>query len=296
MAIRRATPRGGGCIGTTSSSVAARGPLVHRKRIPSNAGADPDCSSPRLLYNPGGGRRAADRKSKHPVSLHVGDRFELQLTREAWEAGRVPLEGGFRYLASPTGEPVTVTLRVATGRSLPGVWDGVAGVLAAPGLAALLASGPTPAVPGAGASRPEAPGPAAPGAITDANVATGPGRLGLDVEAIDAPVFRLSLIGPAPHPGAADAARESGQTPREVGGVPVRFDPADAEILAAFADGVCSPLPVYELNRWATAIALTPGFEELVSLPFLRDVIAYEHQVAAVKTVLNRMRGRALAC
>ncbi|MGH7264714.1 MAG: hypothetical protein ACREMB_07640 [Candidatus Rokuibacteriota bacterium] len=76
--------------------------------------------------------------------------------------------------------------------------------------------------------------------------------------------------------------------------VPVRSDPADAEVLAAFAEGREEPLPAYRLNRWGHTLALTPGFDELVSLPFLRDVIPYEHQIAAVETVLNQMRGRAL--
>jgi hypothetical protein len=79
---------------------------------------------------------------------------------------------------------------------------------------------------------------------------------------------------------------------RKIAAVPVRVDPADAEVLAAFAEGREDPLPAYRLNRWGHTLALTPGFDELVSLPFLRDVIPYEHQVAAVKTVLNRMRGR----
>ncbi|MBI2219207.1 MAG: DEAD/DEAH box helicase [Candidatus Rokubacteria bacterium] len=65
-------------------------------------------------------------------------------------------------------------------------------------------------------------------------------------------------------------------------------------MVQALADGAHAPLDAYELNRWAHEIALTPGFDELVSLPFLREVIPYEHQLAAVKTVLNRMRGRAL--
>src|SRR3972149_2043197 len=53
-------------------------------------------------------------------------------------------------------------------------------------------------------------------------------------------------------------------------------------------------LAAYEVNRGAHGLALTPGFDELISLPFLRDVIPYEHQVGAVKTGLNRMRGRVL--
>jgi SNF2 family DNA or RNA helicase len=85
-----------------------------------------------------------------------------------------------------------------------------------------------------------------------------------------------------------------GQDRREIAAVSVRADPADAEVLAAFAERREGPLLAYRLNRWAHGLALIPGFDELVSLPFLRDVIPYEHQITAVKTVLNRMRGRAL--
>jgi SNF2 family DNA or RNA helicase len=209
------------------------------------------------------------------VPVCVGDRFELPLTREASSAGGIPLDGGFRYLLAVTGEPVTVTLRAASGRSAPGVWDGAGGLLAVPRLADLLPA------------------------------ADDSGRLSLDVEAVDAPVFRVALVGAAsggPGPGGAapggpgsdGAATGPDRGPREVGGVPVRFDPGDAEIVGAFARGAHAPLEAWRLNRWAHAIALTPGFDELVSLPFLRDVVPYEHQLAAVKTVLNRMRGRAL--
>lgn len=94
--------------------------------------------------------------------------------------------------------------------------------------------------------------------------------------------------------GTAGSAVAWGAVSREIAAVPVRSDPADAEVLAAFAEGHEESLPAYQLNRWGHTLALTPGFDELVSLPFLRDVIPYEHQIAAVKTVLNRMRGRAL--
>ena len=192
------------------------------------------------------------------MPFHLGDRFELSVTRQAWDSGRVPLTGGFRHLVAAAGEPTPVTLRGESGRSAVGVWDGGRGLLEVEGLGALA--------PLAGAS----------------------GRLVLDVEGVDTPVFRIGLVRQSPGDAVVDFS------PQEIGTVPVRFDPTDAEILTAFADGAHAPLEAYRLNRWAHTIALTPGFEELVSLPFLREVIPYEHQLAAVKTVLNRMRGRAL--
>jgi len=193
-----------------------------------------------------------------PVPLHPGDRFELPVTRETWEAGHVPLTGGFCHLVSPTGEPIVVTFRGESGRVATGVWHGGRGVLEV--------SSPGNLGPMAGASR----------------------RLELHVETADPPCFRVGPLGQR----SLDLAW--GTASREIAAVPVRFDPADAEVLTAFAEGMEAPLPAYQLNRWAHSIALTPGFDELVSLPFLRDVIPYDHQVAAVKTVLNRMRGRAL--
>jgi SNF2 family DNA or RNA helicase len=192
------------------------------------------------------------------VTLHIGDRFEIPLTPEAWTSGRVPLEGAFRHLVDITGEPVPVTLRATSGGSAAGVWDGGHGILRAPGLADLM--------PPAGEAA----------------------RLTLDVEEVDAPVLRVGIVGAALDAPGVDAS------PREIAGVPVRFDLADVDVLGAFAGGAHAPLDTYRLNRWAHGIALTPGFDELVSLPFLREVTPYEHQLAAVKTALNRMRGRAL--
>ncbi len=192
------------------------------------------------------------------MPLQPGDRFELPVPRETWGAGRIPLKGGFRHLVSPNGEPTAVEFRGESGRVATGMWDGEDGVLELPRLEDL---GPT----------------------------AGPGqRLELHVETAEPPRFRVGPLGQ----WSLDLAW--GAVSREIAAVPVRSDPADAEVLAAFAEGREEPLPAYRLNRWGHALALTPGFDELVSLPFLRDVIPYEHQIAAVKTVLNRMRGRAL--
>ncbi len=192
------------------------------------------------------------------MALSPGDRFELPLTLEAWESQSIPLVGGFRHLLAATGEPTLVTLRGESGRSAAAVWDGGRGLLEVQGLRDLV------------------------------GIADGSQRLVLEVEDPATPVFRIGLSSG----GVCDD--EVGRSARVIGAVPVRFDPGDAEILGAFARGMYAPLESYELNRWAHTIALTPGFDELVSLPFLRDVIPYEHQLAAVKTVLNRMRGRAL--
>jgi len=192
------------------------------------------------------------------VPLHSGDRFELTVTRVTWDKGHVPLPGGFRHLVSPTGEPTVVTFRGDSGRLTTGVWDGERGVLEV--------------------SSPEDLG----------RVAGEAQRLELHVETADPPCLRVGPLGQ----GSLDLTWEA--APCEIAAVPVRFDPADGELLAAFEAGMEASLAAYELNRWAHGIALIPGFDELISLPFLRDVIPYEHQVGAVKTGLNRMRGRVL--
>lgn len=157
-----------------------------------------------------------------------------------------------------TGEPIPVTLRGESGRSAVGVWDGGGGLLDVPGLRELVW-------------------------ITGTS-----GRLALEVEEVKAPTFRVGRAGRTHEDNPVEFS------PSEIGRVPVRFDPHDVEILSELAEGAHAPLEVYQLNRWAHTIALTPGFEELISLASLREVIPYEHQLAAVKTVLNRMRGRAL--
>ncbi len=75
-------------------------------------------------YNPDDAAAADGRpRARIQCHFHVGDRFELSLTREAWDTGEVPLAGAFRSLVAPTGEPVGVTLRAAGGRSVLGVWS-----------------------------------------------------------------------------------------------------------------------------------------------------------------------------
>ena len=192
------------------------------------------------------------------MPLQPGDRFELPVPREAWEAGRIPLKGGFRHLVAQNGEPTTVEFRGESGCVGTGTWDGERGVLELLDPEALR--------PTAGSGQ----------------------RLELHVETAEPPRFRVGPLGQQP----LDLAW--GAVSREIAAVPVRSDPADAEVLAAFAEGHEEPLPAYQLNRWGHALNLTPGFDELVSLPFLRDVIPYEYQIDAVKTALNRMRGRAL--
>jgi len=189
--------------------------------------------------------------------LAAGDRFEVQVTREAWEAGCLRLDGEVPRPGGGEAEAIPVVLRGGEGQSVTGVWDR-AGVLEARGLSDLF------------------------------SIPRTAGRLTLAIQRDNPLTLKVCLAGQAERSPFMDLS------PRNVGGIPIKLDPGDGEILRELEDGIYAPLEAYRLHRWAHAIALSPGFEELISLPLLRDVILYDHQLAAVKTVLNRMRGRAL--
>ena len=188
----------------------------------------------------------------------IGDRYMLRIAPDACASGRIPLPPWLRHLFGSPATPVPVTLKVADGRAAAATWDDQRGLLDAPQLSGLI------------------------------GIPAGGGRLALEVEAVSPPTLKVALpAAGAPEPPAAFPATE-------IGGVPVRFDPSSGEVLADLAGGAYASLEAYTLHRWAHTIALSPGFDELLSLPFLQGVIPYEHQLAAVKTALNQMRGRAI--
>ncbi len=57
-----------------------------------------------------------------------------------------------------------------------------------------------------------------------------------------------------------------------------------------------APRPTFDLSQRAAEFAASPGFDNLISLPLLRDVELYPHQLKTARTVLRRFRGRALLC
>ncbi|MEI7644157.1 MAG: SNF2-related protein [Chloroflexales bacterium] len=77
-------------------------------------------------------------------------------------------------------------------------------------------------------------------------------------------------------------------------GVHLAFDLQDAECLAA--SGMPTSWSDFRLSLQAAQFAIVAGFDELLSTPLLRDVELLEHQIRTVRTVLRRMRGRALLC
>ncbi len=74
----------------------------------------------------------------------------------------------------------------------------------------------------------------------------------------------------------------------------IAFSSEDAALLGKFSS----------LARWrdfhlaleATRLAMVAGFDKLLCLPWLRDVELLEHQLRTARTVLRRLRGRALLC
>lgn len=111
-----------------------------------------------------------------------------------------------------------------------------------------------------------------------------PGRWLLELAAVDPPGFRLVAEEPV--------RIETPPELRSERGARLRFAPDDLAVAAAPA----APFRAFEIGRQAAEFATSYGFERLVSLPLLRNVEPYEHQLRTVRTVLRRLRGRALLC
>ncbi|MCZ6632369.1 MAG: SNF2-related protein [bacterium] len=70
----------------------------------------------------------------------------------------------------------------------------------------------------------------------------------------------------------------------------------DLLILEKLNQGQFEEKRLYDLNELACKIEISPGFDKLLSLQVVRDVVVYPHQIRAVQTVLRRFRGRGLLC
>lgn len=78
-------------------------------------------------------------------------------------------------------------------------------------------------------------------------------------------------------------------------GVRIAFDPEDGLLLH---DGArpSARLAEFELALRAARLATHAGFDRLICLPLVRDMELLEHQIRTAKTVLRRLRGRAMLC
>lgn len=72
------------------------------------------------------------------------------------------------------------------------------------------------------------------------------------------------------------------------------FDPADAALLRRPAN--CTDPAIFSLGLRAAQLSTHPGFDQLISLPMVREMEVLEHQTRTAITVLRRLRGRALLC
>ena len=120
----------------------------------------------------------------------------------------------------------------------------------------------------------------------------GPTRLCLEVQ--DVSPFTATLA-PAQDRAVALGAPPDDEAPA-LGRTGIEEDQAASSVVDQIGKGAFEPKWVYDLNASAQAISASPGFEQLVSLAAVREVVPYEHQTRAVKTALRRMRGRALLC
>ncbi len=68
--------------------------------------------------------------------------------------------------------------------------------------------------------------------------------------------------------------------------------PEDFEILKAPS----APWEKFQLAKQAAQFLTIAGFDNLISLPFLKEVEPYDHQLKTARAVLNRFRGKALLC
>lgn len=79
-------------------------------------------------------------------------------------------------------------------------------------------------------------------------------------------------------------------TPSEV----IAFSEEDTALLAS--RNALARWRDFRLALQATRLAMVAGFDQLLCLPWLRDVQLLEHQLRTARTVLRRLRGRALLC
>jgi SNF2 family DNA or RNA helicase len=77
---------------------------------------------------------------------------------------------------------------------------------------------------------------------------------------------------------------------------PVIFAENPLPLLKTLGQGPHAPAESYFLAREISELSLKPGFDQLLSFNMAQCLATYPHQVNTVKTVLRRMRGRALLC
>jgi superfamily II DNA or RNA helicase len=98
--------------------------------------------------------------------------------------------------------------------------------------------------------------------------------------------FRLVVETKPPIPGDGTLTTDQG--------VEFQFTPLDEDLL--HLGNRHASLPEFDLALRAARLATHAGFDRLICLPMVRDMELLEHQIRTAKTVLRRLRGRALLC
>ncbi|WP_161967169.1 DEAD/DEAH box helicase [Fimbriiglobus ruber] len=98
--------------------------------------------------------------------------------------------------------------------------------------------------------------------------------------------FRLLVENETP------ATVSSGSTAEKVR---LTLNTQDAEFLRT-APNQRASLHLFELARTAAQLSTYAGFDKLICLPQVRDMVLLDHQIRTAKTVLQRFHGKALLC
>jgi SNF2 family DNA or RNA helicase len=100
-------------------------------------------------------------------------------------------------------------------------------------------------------------------------------------------LFRLIVDAGTPPPASGEVVTEQG--------VSIVFEPRDWSVVHEASESLAI-LETFDLALQAARLATHAGFDQLISLPLVRDIELLEHQVRTAKTVLRRFRGRAMLC
>ena len=121
-----------------------------------------------------------------------------------------------------------------------------------------------------------------------AEFAQQPGALSLECLSTQPWCFRVCLEQTADTP-APDLSLTTEQ------GVALAFAHEDVALLRGDRLAL-APIRDFRLSLRAARLSMVAGFDQLLALPWLREVELLEHQLRAARTVLRRLRGRALLC
>ncbi|NPV52986.1 MAG: DEAD/DEAH box helicase family protein [Firmicutes bacterium] len=105
---------------------------------------------------------------------------------------------------------------------------------------------------------------------------------GIDLEGMAREIIKDQLLLPAPDDNSAPS-------------IDISIDRASVDlILERLQVGRFDSLESADVHEQALLLSTSPGFDRLISLDVVRNIVPFTYQVGAVKEVLRRMRGRAI--